>query len=782
FIGAHPDDEAGGLAVYGQWEEYAGLRTGVITVTRGEGGGNAVGTEEGPALGLLREREERQAVGRAGIENVYNLDKVDFYYTVSAPLTEQAWGRESTLERIVRVIRHTQPETIVTMNPSPTPGNHGHHQQAARLAVEAFEAAADPSRFPGQITREGLQPFRVAKLFRFGAFGTGPNGPQCATDFVPTEPTEDIYGIWSGRFSERHGKTWGAVERDAQRDYRSQGWAVFPDVPADPNALGCDRLTLIESRVPFTRGATGPLAALEGASFAAAGGFPLGTEFLLTTDTFSTTAGEPVEVTARVRGRGLRDARVHLHLPDGWTTTSPRRVSAMDDEGERTATFTVTPAEDADPDRYRLSATLRKGDRQATTGRAVEVTADVTATVEPLPQVAHYRDWVAEMGVEQIDNLITPRLSLGSGRTRDVRVDVTNHTAETRDATVALTLPAGFDVDPASQNVTGLGGGATASVTFSVENTDASLPTANQGGTGGDYPMTVTTTSDGETAEQAAGLNLVPTTAIAQVGAAPTVDGVIDDGEYAGDVLDLSRRWEGADPDSPADASGTARVVRHGEDLYVAVAVTDDVLGTVLSPDDAKRHWRTDSVELAFDPRGDSENTSTTFKVGIFPTTDDAYAGNPPAAYRDADAFQGPVAETAPGMEVASTVTSEPYSGYVIEAKIPLAELPAAADPERFAMNLFIYDSDTQDLTGQTRLGWSTFGGVQGDPYRWGQATLLGYTPPDREADAPVLPTEAAQSVESPLSILQSTQDGVPLAGAAPVRRAERLDVRGQPN
>ena len=83
FIGAHPDDEAGALSAYGQWGEENGLRTGVITVTRGEGGGNAVGPEEGPALGLLREKEERAAVAKAGITEVFNLDEVDFYYTVS---------------------------------------------------------------------------------------------------------------------------------------------------------------------------------------------------------------------------------------------------------------------------------------------------------------------------------------------------------------------------------------------------------------------------------------------------------------------------------------------------------------------------------------------------------------------------------------------------------------------------------------------------------------------------------------------------------------------------
>ena len=62
FVGAHPDDEAFGLAVYGAWGEELGVRTGVVTITRGEGGGNAAGPEEGPPLGLLREAEERRAV------------------------------------------------------------------------------------------------------------------------------------------------------------------------------------------------------------------------------------------------------------------------------------------------------------------------------------------------------------------------------------------------------------------------------------------------------------------------------------------------------------------------------------------------------------------------------------------------------------------------------------------------------------------------------------------------------------------------------------------------
>ena len=124
-----------------------------------------------------REKEERAAVGKAGIKDVFNLDKVDFFYTVSAPLTQQVWDHEETLARVVRIIRQTRPEVLTTMNPAPSPGNHGNHQEAGRLAIEAFEAAGDPSRFPEQVTREGLRPFSPLKLLVRGSAASAPNGP-----------------------------------------------------------------------------------------------------------------------------------------------------------------------------------------------------------------------------------------------------------------------------------------------------------------------------------------------------------------------------------------------------------------------------------------------------------------------------------------------------------------------------------------------------------------------------------------------------------------------------
>lgn len=775
FIGAHPDDEAFALGTYGQWNEFNDIEVGVITITRGEGGGNAVGTEEGPALGLLREDEERRAVGVAGIDHIYNLDEVDFYYTVSAELTAETWGYEDTLERIVRVIRETQPEVIITMNPAPTPGQHGHHQVAARLAIDAFYSAADPSVFPDQVENEGLDVWRASRILRSSASGEGTPGPRCAETYQPVEPTDVIYGVWNGTESEVHGETWATLERQAQQTYASQGWAVFPDAPSDPNEITCDFFTLIDSRAPFDPTNTSTTAILEGAVLPVDNGLLLGSEFYLTTDVFEVAPGEPFEVTAHLRSEDLDPSvEVGISVPEGWTISE--LGEPVEADGELQWTAQVTPAEDAEIDnRVRVNASVTTSDGTTVTSKVVEVTADVTGELEPLAEVAYFREWVEQVGVPQLDSLIFPVFSMGVGETRDIAVDVTNTSSEPASGTVTLELPAGFEAESATQEFGDLAPDATESLSFTLANTDESLLSSNEGGEEGTYAVTITTSTDDGDSVQDAGINLVPSTTVPKATATPVVDGVVDPDVYTGEALDLSRVWEGDPVDSPEDGSGTAYVTYTEEGIYVAVKVTDDELGTVLPMADAKRHWRTDSVEIAIDPLGTAGNTSATFKVGVFPTTQEGE----PAAYRDADAFQGPVSETAPGFEVASTV-SDPYNGYVVEVLIPFEALPADIDSDNARMNIFIYDSDTQDLTGQTRLGWSTWQGVQGDPYRWGKIDFEGFT---RSADArttpndPIMPLEAAQSADSPISVLQSANDGVPLAGKAPVPDGEGLVV-----
>jgi LmbE family N-acetylglucosaminyl deacetylase len=780
FVGAHPDDEAGGLSTYGQWKEFDHARTGVVTITRGEGGGNAAGTEEGPALGLLREGEERTAVGKAGIEDIHYLDKVDFYYTVSAPLTDEVWNHRQALEKVVRLVRETRPKVMVTMEPAPVPGQHGNHQVAGRLATEAYLLAADPQAFPDQINREGLRPWRVGRLFNTGG-ASGPVGPKCARDFTATDPSAVVDGVFAGRTSAAGGgKTWALIEREAQRTYLSQGWGGFPDPPADPNQIGCDYFTQIDSRVPFTLGDHGPAAMLEGALTPAKGGLPLGSEFFLTTDAFGVAPGQAFTVTAHARSpKTLPAAKAALAVPQGWKVTGSGELGTVGAR-ERTAAFTVTPPPDAPYGRVRLSGTLTSGHGSGQTAEAVEVEPAVTGAQQPLPRVEDFDSWAVETGVPALTGRVKHVLTLGSGTSREVRVDLAGHTSTAQSGTVRLDLPKGFTADPATRPYQ-LAAGAKGSVTFTVTNTDASLPTSNQGGTGGDYNYTITTTnsSGGAPGVQNAALELVPAASLPKATAAPTVDGTEGSGEYPGPEVDLSRLWEGSPCESAADCSATGKVTWTSDALYVLVKVRDDRLGTVLGADDCKRHWRTDSVEIGIDPRGGSENTSTTFKTGIFPVMGDGK----PCFERDADNHQGPGAQTAPGMEVAAKVT-QPYTGYTVETKIPFKALPAAVDPARLAMNIFVYDSDTQDKTGQTRIGWSTWGGVQGDPYRWAQTELPGYTPPagqPTEAPPPVMPTDVALSINSPQSIVQAATTGVPLAGGQAAPRSDTARISGPP-
>lgn len=228
---AHPDDETGVAATMAHYALGRNKVVAHIYCTRGEGGGNMVGTQAGPALGILREAELQDCLDRLGIRYAYFLDRLDWAYTESASATLDHWGKEETLERLVRLVRALRPEVMVTMNPAPTPGNHGHHQAAGILATEAFDAAADPRRFPDQLSVEGLEIWQPRKLYYRG--GTGITLATIAT-------TEPLPG----------GSTPAEAAAEALSHHRSQGFGGFQDSPwlRRPQTF-----TLVKSVVPFVR-------------------------------------------------------------------------------------------------------------------------------------------------------------------------------------------------------------------------------------------------------------------------------------------------------------------------------------------------------------------------------------------------------------------------------------------------------------------------------------------------------------------------------------------------
>ncbi len=159
-IAAHPDDEDGTSLIV--MRRKFGAHTVSLFSTFGEGGQNAIGPELYEELGAIRARETMAAAEIQGSEPHF-LGLQDFGYSKSADEAFRFWGHEEALRRMVLEIRKLQPDVIIT-NHSVTNNDHGHHQATARLEVEAFDAAADPARFPEQL-KDGVTTWRVQRLF-----------------------------------------------------------------------------------------------------------------------------------------------------------------------------------------------------------------------------------------------------------------------------------------------------------------------------------------------------------------------------------------------------------------------------------------------------------------------------------------------------------------------------------------------------------------------------------------------------------------------------------------
>ena len=172
---AHPDDE-GAATPYLARALDEGRRVAVVYGTRGSSGGNEVGAEQAAALGEIREIEARRALNLLGITNAWFLGGKD---TASQNVLQSLanWDHGASLEQLVRLVRLTRPEVILTFLPGTFIGeDHGDHQAAGVLATEAFDLAGDPVAFPEQVSvptkrlepfLENLRPWQPKKIYYF---------------------------------------------------------------------------------------------------------------------------------------------------------------------------------------------------------------------------------------------------------------------------------------------------------------------------------------------------------------------------------------------------------------------------------------------------------------------------------------------------------------------------------------------------------------------------------------------------------------------------------------
>jgi LmbE family N-acetylglucosaminyl deacetylase len=159
YVGAHPDDE--NAAVLAWLAKGRKVRTGYLSLTRGSGGQNLIGSEKGDLLGVLRTEELLAARRIDGAEQFFTR-AVDFGYSKGPEETLRLWGHDPVLSDIVWVIRSFRPDVIITRFPGNGAGGHGHHTASVILTKEAFRAAGDPSRFPEQLAY--VQPWQAKRL------------------------------------------------------------------------------------------------------------------------------------------------------------------------------------------------------------------------------------------------------------------------------------------------------------------------------------------------------------------------------------------------------------------------------------------------------------------------------------------------------------------------------------------------------------------------------------------------------------------------------------------
>ncbi len=173
MVAAHPDDENRPLLAF--LSKSRDLRTAYLSINRGDGGQNEIGPEFDAKLGVIR-TQELLAGRRIDGARQFFTRAIDFGYSKSMEETLRIWDHQAVLGDVVRIIRTFRPDVIITrFAPVAQPGNHGHHNASAFLAVEAFKLAGDPKAYPEQIA-EGLAPWQPTRIVQDGGNGLSISG------------------------------------------------------------------------------------------------------------------------------------------------------------------------------------------------------------------------------------------------------------------------------------------------------------------------------------------------------------------------------------------------------------------------------------------------------------------------------------------------------------------------------------------------------------------------------------------------------------------------------
>ena len=240
YIAAHPDDENTRLIAW--LANGKKVRTGYLSLTRGEGGQNLIGPELGDALGIIRTQELLEARRIDGGEQFFTR-AVDFGYSKNAKESFEKWGHDEVLSDVVRVIRTFRPDIIITRFPPTREAGHGHHEASAILAREAFDRAGDPKSFPEQV-QQGLEVWQPRRLF----FNGSTFWKQDLANYVKNDTTSDWYSVDVGGYDPLLGLSYTEIAGRSRSMHKSQGFGA-----AETRGEMIEYLQLIAGDKPKTK-------------------------------------------------------------------------------------------------------------------------------------------------------------------------------------------------------------------------------------------------------------------------------------------------------------------------------------------------------------------------------------------------------------------------------------------------------------------------------------------------------------------------------------------------
>lgn len=215
YIAAHPDDENTRVISWLSNGLNAEIR--YLSLTRGSGGQNMIGTELGPELGVLRTEELLAARSIDGGTQRFT-QAVDFGYSKTAEESMEIWDKEEVLNDVVRAIREFRPDIIITRFPPDSRGGHGHHTASAILALEAFELAGDPNYLN---TMSGGIPHQPKAIYwNTYSWRWDPNLDSLATN----DPKYFKANV--GGFDPVLGMSYNEIGSHARSQHRCQGFGV----------------------------------------------------------------------------------------------------------------------------------------------------------------------------------------------------------------------------------------------------------------------------------------------------------------------------------------------------------------------------------------------------------------------------------------------------------------------------------------------------------------------------------------------------------------------------